>query len=486
MKVESDTTAVRANAVPPVSAAAACDDWASSPLVREILKCLPDGAPRFVARAPGRLDVMGGLGGYTGSLVANLPLAEHVVVGVQPCDSGELSIAFVGPAGRDGHPPVTMPLSLLFDAGKSPVAARAGRALLGDGHSDLIHCALGAIVEALRDGMIVGLNGGLRAAISSTLQDLSDVGAAAAAAAATLVALAGAYDVALDVTRVATICQTVQSDWLDAPMGTADAAGVLLGRKDSLLQVKCDPCTQIGMIDLPDNLALLGIDCGALCSEAALKFRRVRTASFMGCALIDRIIRYEGVDDLQWDGHLSRVSVTDYVERFRDRLPTKLRGSEFLERFGESGDPHTMIEAGFVYKIRSRTEHHIYEHARVFQFVQCLSRAIRNNDDRALTEAGELMYASHWSYGQRCGLGSVETDVLVTLLRKHGLESGIFGAKVGGGGCGGCVTVLMRSTERAMNAVEDAIQVYQTRLNKRATLMRGSSPGAAASGVRRL
>lgn len=37
----------------------------------------------MVARAPGRLDVMGGIADYSGSLVLQLPLAEACHVAVQ-------------------------------------------------------------------------------------------------------------------------------------------------------------------------------------------------------------------------------------------------------------------------------------------------------------------------------------------------------------------------------------------------------------------
>jgi galactokinase len=43
-----------------------------------------------VARAPGRLDVMGGIADYSGSLVLQLPLAEacHVAAQLRPSPSG--------------------------------------------------------------------------------------------------------------------------------------------------------------------------------------------------------------------------------------------------------------------------------------------------------------------------------------------------------------------------------------------------------------
>src|SRR5271166_1608142 len=66
---------------------------------------LPDGSflfgqgvPLVVARAPGRLDVMGGIADYSGSLVLQLPLAEATLAAVQAADDGQLRIASLGEA----------------------------------------------------------------------------------------------------------------------------------------------------------------------------------------------------------------------------------------------------------------------------------------------------------------------------------------------------------------------------------------------------
>src|SRR5689334_13425679 len=54
-------------------------------LIRE--RSLVDpGAPMFVARAPGRLDVMGGIADYSGSLVLQRPIAEATFAAVQRVD----------------------------------------------------------------------------------------------------------------------------------------------------------------------------------------------------------------------------------------------------------------------------------------------------------------------------------------------------------------------------------------------------------------
>jgi galactokinase len=231
---------------------------------------------------------------------------------------------------------------------------------------------------------------------------------------------------------------------------------------------------------------LLGIDTGTRRQDAALRYERVRTASFMGRALIEKIHRHEAPGVGKWNGYLSHITVAQYVEGLRDRLPTKLLGSEFLDRFGETGDPLTRVDPAHGYRIRSRTEHHIYEHARAVAFFELLARAVSDNDRAAAMEIGELMYASHWSYGQRCGLGSVEADFLVSSLRKLGTGAHIYGARTAGRGCGGVVCVFMANSEKAQHAVRLAVEAAAKKFGHEPKVIRASAPGTLVRGAQRV
>ena len=46
----------------------------------------------FVTRAPGRLDVMGGIADYSGSLVLEMPIAESTVAAIQKSDDRQIKI----------------------------------------------------------------------------------------------------------------------------------------------------------------------------------------------------------------------------------------------------------------------------------------------------------------------------------------------------------------------------------------------------------
>jgi L-arabinokinase len=234
---------------------------------------------------------------------------------------------------------------------------------------------------------------------------------------------------------------------------------------------------------VPEGVTIVGVDCGTRHKLADEKYIQARTTALIARAIIRHLMPSTGDNGGQWDGYLARISVTDYVDRLRDRLPTKLKGALFLERFGEVGDELAQIDPTAVYKVRSRAEHHIYEDDRVRQFAERLARVSRTGERRALLEAGELMYASHWSYGQRCGLGSIETDLLMNLLRAEGPQHGIFGARISGPGAGGTVVVLMNDAADAYAAVDRAVAAYQERTKHVATLRPIAQEGSAGLAV---
>jgi L-arabinokinase len=90
------------------------------------------------------------------------------------------------------------------------------------------------------------------------------------------------------------------------------------------------------------------------------------------------------------------------------------------------------------------------------------------------------MYASHWSYSQRCGIGGAEADRITQSVRRRGPADGLYGAKVTGGGAGGEVIVLMKSDERARTALAEAMQEAAQSINRPIDIHEGSLCGAEA------
>ncbi len=494
MTVKQNDAVVRRQLVPGarVAVSEAVSDWTKSAAVLDVVSCLPQTSTRHVARAPFALDVMGGLSDYSGALSLHFPLGDYVCAAVQKRDDRRIVVLRCqGFCADDQKKADSAEASDAKTAGVAVddllAAAKADEMRVQDlnlsADEDFVErCSLGVFAELLRAGLIDAGSPGLTVAVGCSVK----LGRCAAApiASAVLTAISSAFDLELEPSASAKYCEAVENRWLGVPAGMSAAAGTLMGEPASIGQYRCDANALAGRLPLPEGVSIVGVACGSLHKDFLQKYGRVRTATFMGRSLIDRIIKHEGVGGLQWDGQLSRVSVSDYVERFRDRIPTRLKGSEFLERFGETGDALTTIEPEFVYKIRSRTEHHIYEHNRSRQVVESLSRYARSGDRAILHEVGEVMYASHWSYGQRCGLGSIQTDLLVNMIRRFGESAGVFGARISGRGCGGVVAVLMDNTEAAEQAVRQACQAYQEKSGKTPAILSGSLPGAMVAGAR--
>ena len=479
MKLEENRTlrAQRHASGAPVNTAADFSSW--------IVRNLPGEDEKYVAIAPGRLDVLGGVAEYTGGLVLAVPLAEHACVGVQRRTDGLLHITRHHSASGNGAAPCEMPLARFRGDDGSWLSPPAGREMLRP-YGDMIACCAGTIIEAMRTGALGALSGGMSLAIASDLEDVSGVGVFAAASSAVLVSAAALTHEVMEPNVAALISQTLENDWLESPVGPADALCALLGEANGLTQLRCDNRTLGSTLPLPCDLRLVAIDSGHSQPGHCEKYAQVRTATFMGRLLIDRIVRHEGLLAKQWDGYLSRISVNDYVEHLRDRLPTKMSGREFLDRFGETGDRLTRIDPKQTYKIRSRTEHHVYEHARSRQFVEAIARGIRNDDRSAFVDAGSAMNASHWSGGQRCGMGSAPANSLVNALRKADPAAGIFGSRIAGRGCGGMVAVLAEDSQAAQQVLEDSIEAYARDYNVPARILTGSLAGAMVRGAVRV
>ena len=82
-------------------------------------------------------------------------------------------------------------------------------------------------------------------------------------------------------------------------------------------------------------------------------------------------------------------------------------------------------------------------------------------------------------------MGSIETDLLVSLIRRHGTDVGIYGAKITGWGCGGAVAVLMQESAPARGALQAAIADYEKSSgNKTVILSQGVGANVAALAVR--
>jgi L-arabinokinase len=434
-------------------------------------------SPIYIARAPGRLDVMGGIADYSGACVLELPLECATAALFQWQDTPRCDIATR--RGERWHVfSVELPLGT-----PAELAARfVGRA--ADRWASYVvgivqHC----LAHAARAGRPLPV--GLRLLIDSTVPEGRGVASSAALEVAAGTAVAAGCGSPMTPEQLAAACQAVENHVVGAPCGIMDQMTSACGRRDRLLQLRCQPGTIEGYVAVPAGFRFYGIDSGISHAVAGADYGTVRTAAFMGYRMIAaaaglRAVRDGSrvrVDDPRWGGYLANLTGSD-LSAVSDVLPEQMSGAEFLERYDGLTDTATQVRHERRYPVRQATEHPIREHARVLRFAELLGALAA--EPRAALELGRLMYESHRSYSA-CGLGSDGTDRLVELVAAFGPERGLFGAKITGGGSGGTVAVL--GTREAEALVRDVATRYGAETGRDTTVFTTSGPGAAETGV---
>jgi L-arabinokinase len=448
--------------------------------------------PVAVARAPGRLDVMGGIADYSGALVLEMPIAAATWVAAQPSDAPELVIRSdtIGADGADlGESTVTLPLAELVPA--APLTYAEAHALLtADPRRAWAAYAAGALV-VLHAELGRPLRHGLRLQVGSEVPVGKGLSSSAALEVATLEAVAPLVGATLDDRALALLAQKVENFVVGAPCGVMDQMTSALGRRNHLLELLCQPAEVVGQLRVPDDVEFVGVDSGIRHAVSGADYGTVRAAAFMGYRMITAAAGVPArpiapgrvaIDDARFRGYLANVPAADWRARYRAELPEGLPGSEFLARFAGTTDPTTTIDPARRYPVRAATAHAIEEHERVHEFRALLAGKDRIGE-QTRARLGELMYAAHASYSA-CGLGSEGTDRLVAMVREVGPGMGLYGAKITGGGSGGTVAVLAaRDAAPTVRLIADR---YGRDAGRGSAVYAGSSDGSRAFGVRTL
>ena len=442
-----------------------------------------------VARAPGRLDVMGGIADYSGSLVLELPTAEATLVALQKQDARQLSIVSLPPGSDATEGRVLsfyMPLADFEHDGK-PIEYDDARQYFKRDQTRQWAAYVAGVFLVLMRQLGVRFDRGARILISSHVPEGKGVSSSAALEVATMSAVAAAFNIAIEPRELALLCQQVENLVVGAPCGVMDQMTSACGKADQLLALICQPAELLGTIQLPEDLTVWGLDSGMRHSIGGGDYGSVRAGTFMGYRIIaelaglsvDRIGDRVVIQDPRWHGFLANLSPSEFEEQFAAKLPELLVGEEFLARYGGTVDPVTRVAPERTYPIRAPTSHAVYESFRVQRFAELLRRQHARLDHEEKITLGKLMYESHLSYSA-CGLGSTGTDLLVDLVRSTGTSQGLFGAKITGGGSGGTVAVL--GNQNAAKVLNDVAQCYAVLTGHQPHIFSGSSPGSAAFG----
>ncbi len=442
--------------------------------------------PLLVARAPGRLDLMGGIADYSGSLVLEMPLAVATMAAVQLVSEPTITVCSTAASEVEGEPVISLPLTSLHANGKALSYQEAHKLLTAHPHQVWAAYIIGALV-ALQQEYGLSVEHGLRILVDCQVPIGKGVSSSAALEVAAMQAICAAYDFNIDARKLAILCQKVENLIVGAPCGVMDQMTASCGENNSLLALLCQPAELQDRVPLPENIEIWGIDSGVRHAISGADYGSVRVGAFMGYRIIAKqqgfsVTRrerdYLAIEDPQWRGYLANISPSQWEMQYRAYVPTSLTGATFLAQYEGSTDVVTHIDPQRVYPVQQPTAHPIYENHRVQLFRTLLGRPTLNEQQLALL--GELMYQSHASYSS-CGLGSRGTDTLVELIRQAGPASQLYGAKITGGGSGGTVAVLAQ--RGAEEQIQKIVEQYESQTGLKTTILHGSSPGAKAWGI---
>jgi galactokinase len=447
--------------------------------------------PIRVSRAPGRLDVMGGIADYTGSLVCQMTLDCAAAVALQERNDRQVQVFSFNL--YDEHKPFTLrvPLDALInqsidllrrefsEPGRKWAAYLAG-CLLALHSNRLIDLADPAI-------------GGFNLALHSTVPIGAAVSSSAAIEVATMKNLVDHFQLqnAMDGLKLAELCQQVENRLVGVPCGIMDQVASCLGEPGRLLRLVCQPHELQEPLKLPAGVRIFGIDSGVKHDVGGPAYARTRCAAFMGHRIIFEKMRQLSADvgrEMIGDpmrGYLANLDPDDYKAFFRPSLPRGMSGRDFLDRYGQTIDPVTVVEPDVEYAIQQATDHHVLEARRVRRFATFIEQAqVSDSPQRGspLERAGHLMYASHQSYMMDAMLGAPECDLLVRLFRQHE-RAGFYGARITGGGSGGTIAILANCSPKVDDAVGEIMAHYERETDRQPALLAGSSPGAWHAGT---
>jgi galactokinase len=363
-------------------------------------------------RAPGRLDLLGGVADYSGALVLEMPTRQGTEVTLCP------DTAFVvGPAA--------------FAPGELERMARLDDATVQrelSAYPRWTHYVIGVALVLVRHGLIDPPRG--RIEITSDLPPSVGVASSAALEVATARALCAS---SIDPLRLAALCQEAENHVVGAPCGVMDQVTVVLGTPGAVLPILCRPASVAEVVALPEGIELVGWPTGAAHDVGGVPYGRARAAAFMGKRMVERATGRTW----PWVSQLPHDAV--------DELPDVLEGRAFLAEWGGTGDDVTRVRPDETYPIRAATLFGVEEHVRSVSALEALA----DGEPHLL---GHLMAASQRGY-DAMGLGHPAATAVVDEALSR---PGVLGARSSGGGSGG--TVVIVSEQGALDDVDTLIR----------------------------
>jgi galactokinase len=275
----------------------------------------------------------------------------------------------------------------------------------------------GAFAGCIERGMTPGA---LNVLIDSTVPLGGGLSSSAALEVATATLLEAVTGRALDPVDKARLCQKAEHVYANMPCGIMDQFSSALGEAGKLLLIDCRTETaELVVLDDPD-VAVLVVNSNVKHELTGSEYPERRASCEQAAKLLG-------------------------VEALRDVTPADLEDQKHKLDF-------------LLYR---RARHVVGENERTVQAAEALQAG-----DWATV--GELMYASHLSLKNDYEVSCDELDALVEIASEIGVEGGVIGSRMTGGGFGGS-TVSLVDSEWVREIADQICSEYQRRTGLAAT-----------------
>ncbi len=285
---------------------------------------------------------------------------------------------------------------------------------------------LGVISELVRAGLLVH---GFDAVVGGDVPLGGGMSSSAALEVATCYACAlfshdqlsiGTSDATFTPMQVAALCQKAEQIASGVQCGILDQAASCLGQPAKAVLLDCRTLAYRYLPFADPNLALVVIDTGVRRELASSAYNERRQQCEEATALLRAQVQQHEPETVQ----------RQVINALRDITP------EQFTRYAETLPVLLRKRAGYV----------IAENARVLQAAQLL-------DVGDIEAVGPILWAGHAGLRDEYEVSCMELDVLVEIARG---VPGVLGARMMGGGFGGCTINLVRST--AVEALQAAVE----------------------------
>ncbi len=433
----------------------------------------------WVTRVPARLDVMGGIADYSGANVCEAVLGRGVLLALQPRTDRTMRIRTMQ-AGTRSLPVETRIALDYFYSGDGLASYSDIREICSANPLAAWTSYIGGSIFTLLKEESIQLPYGFNLLLLSAVPMNVGIGSSAAVEIGTLTCLNAYLGLNLNPSRIARLGQMAENHVVGAPCGIMDQIAITSGREGCLTHILCRPGEVKGEVQIPPGTGFVGINSMVRHSVGGSPYTDTRIGAFIGKRMINDMRSQTGRGALDY---LTELTPKRFHEEYEKNLPEKIVGSEFLDQYKTHDDPVTHIQPDATYRVVGPTRHPVEENDRVIRFMDAITAA-NTGDEQALITAGQCMFDAHASYRDNCGLSTEAVDFLVEAVRKRGPQSGLYGAKITGGGTGGTVAVFGKLDALKAEIPKIAIE-YSRRVGVMPDIFEGTSTGAMEFGALR-